>query len=305
MSHIIAHVTAEWVNDTAEQLQWSSAARSRALQLALAPPELEEWRKYLDSLLLAGGFLALTCGSLCFVGAHWDALGVLARFLLVDAALAGSALLAYRLGLDRPAGRWALTLAAGLVGVFLALYAQTYQTGAEPYLLFLAWAALIGPWCLRANHPPLWAGWVLLVNLAFFQAFDGESSLGAQALLNLVLAAVAHRGRPRLGWPEIPWGLGLMAATVAGCAGQHRWSQDCWQWLLFFVSSAFFYYRQAGYAQLAGLGFGFVIIDTVWLACNIPGHGIDIGFLLAIVVVIQVSLLTLALRKLRQRLEPA
>jgi len=66
---------------------------------------------------------------------------------------------------DAPAGKLALLLAVLLTGALLALFGQTYQTGANVYELFFGWAALTLPWVVACCYAPCWAIWLLLVNL--------------------------------------------------------------------------------------------------------------------------------------------
>ena len=47
-------------------------------------------------------------------------------------------------------------MAAVAVGALLAVFGQTYQTGADPFELFLTWALLIVPWTLAARFEPLY-----------------------------------------------------------------------------------------------------------------------------------------------------
>ncbi len=46
------------------------------------------------------------------------------------------------------------------------MYGQVYQTGADPYGLFLAWAVLILPWSIVGRQQGLWLLFVELLNLA-------------------------------------------------------------------------------------------------------------------------------------------
>ena len=46
------------------------------------------------------------------------------------------------------AGKAALLAASLFVGALLALIGQIYQTGADTFEMFAAWAALILPWVL-------------------------------------------------------------------------------------------------------------------------------------------------------------
>jgi uncharacterized membrane protein len=49
----------------------------------------------------------------------------------------------------------------------LALIGQTYQTGADPYELFTAWALLMLPWVLLARLPALWVMWLVVLHVAY------------------------------------------------------------------------------------------------------------------------------------------
>ncbi len=40
--------------------------------------------------------------------------------------------------------------------ILLAVYGQTYQTGADPYELFFGWAILIIGWVAISRFAPLW-----------------------------------------------------------------------------------------------------------------------------------------------------
>jgi uncharacterized membrane protein len=53
-----------------------------------------------------------------------------------------------------------------LTGVLLAVYGQTYQTGADPYGLFFTWAVLISGWALIGRNGGLWLLFLVLLNLS-------------------------------------------------------------------------------------------------------------------------------------------
>lgn len=59
-----------------------------------------------------------------------------------------------------------------LVGVFMAVFGQAYQTGADSYTLFLTWAIMILPWTIVARYLPLWVMWILVSNLALVTWWD-------------------------------------------------------------------------------------------------------------------------------------
>ena len=77
----------------------------------------------------------------------------------------------WRLGPERATGKAALLVAAILLGVLLALFGQTYQTGADTWELFATWAALITPWVIVGRFAGLWMLWLALLNVAIVLYF--------------------------------------------------------------------------------------------------------------------------------------
>src|SRR5437762_825548 len=142
------------------------AALARAFELATASPPAAAWRAFVGRVLLLVGTALSLAGVVYFVAYNWAELGRFAKFALVETLIAGATLGALRVGLQRTAGRAALTAAAVLVGPLLAVYGQTYQTGADPYELFLAWALLIAPWVAVARFTPLVLLFVVLADTA-------------------------------------------------------------------------------------------------------------------------------------------
>ena len=99
----------------------------------------------------------IAAAAVYFVAANWQALGRYAKFALVEGAArrrrsrscAGAAS-------TRSPGRAALFVAALLTGVLLALVGQVYQTGADTFELFAAWALLHPAVGGRERQPALW-----------------------------------------------------------------------------------------------------------------------------------------------------
>ena len=149
-----------------------ASRRWEALRVAGIYPSPGGWARFVDRMLLGLGLALLLSGVVTFFAANWSEIGRLGRFLLVDALLLIALTLVWRLGLGTLAGRAALFAAAVFVGVLLALIGQTYQTGADTYELFAAWAALILPWVLLGRFAPLWLFWIGLVNLAAYLYYD-------------------------------------------------------------------------------------------------------------------------------------
>lgn len=149
----------------------------QALRLSGVRPDRNAWRVFLERLLLWGGALLCVAGAIYFFAYNWRDLGTLGRFGLAELLLA-VALLAYlRAGADGLVGRAALFSAALLAGALLALFGQTYQTGADSWQLFAGWALAILPWTLVGRLPLLWLLQIGLVNLVitlYFQLWPGH-----------------------------------------------------------------------------------------------------------------------------------
>ena len=93
--------------------------------------------------LLALGVGQFLAGVVFFFAYNWNDLSDIAKFAVIETALAialGGALL---IGLDRVFGQMLLIAASVLTGVLLAVIGQVYQTGADVFELFAAWAVLI------------------------------------------------------------------------------------------------------------------------------------------------------------------
>ena len=112
------------------------------------------------------GLAQVLAGTIFFFAYNWAALPDLAKFALIEGAIALTALGALAVGLGRTLSRAMLVGASVLVGVLLAVVGQAYQTGADVYLLFMAWAVLILPWVIISRSAALWVVWFVIVKLA-------------------------------------------------------------------------------------------------------------------------------------------
>lgn len=199
----------------------SETATKRALEIATVTPAPAEWRRFLSGALAFLGALLLLAAVICFVAYNWSRIGRFGKFALLELAIAAAVLVAWR-KLPRLSGQIALFSASVLVGPLLALYGQSYQTGADPYGLFLAWALLILPWAIVARFGANWVMLVLLVDVAlglyFAQVLAPRTT--QQALVYPLLVATIH-GLTALAWelqlrrtpPSIPepWALRVIA----------------------------------------------------------------------------------------------
>ena len=246
----------------------------QALQLTGVRPDAPRWRAFLDSVLLWLGVLSLACAVSFLVAYNWQELGRMGRFALVQALLVLTLLAWARWSGHRSAHQALLVASALVVGALLALYGQTYQTGADTWQLFASWAALITPWVLLGRSAALWLLWLALLNVAvilYFQVFPGllwiifspwEQMAWALFGLNGLAWVAAEWTLPRLDWQHSRWPLRLVA-VAAGTA------------LTLLVLYTLF--ESAGYRWLAWLVYGLWLL----LVYRLYRHRIPDLFLLA------------------------
>ena len=125
------------------------------------------WARWGMRALLALGVGQFLAGVVFFFAYNWNDLSDIAKFAVIETALAlalGGALL---VGLDRVFGQMLLIAASVLTGVLLAVIGQVYQTGADVFELFAVWAVLILPWTIVSRHPVHWLLWLVVAEVAF------------------------------------------------------------------------------------------------------------------------------------------
>lgn len=155
------------VQQLAIELRLDETACRRALEIAQLSPDSNDWRRYIDHFLITVGALLILAGVTAFFAWNWADLSHMSKFALIQFGVVTNVVLAWRLGIDSTGGRASLFASAFLVGVLLAVFGQVYQTGADPYSLFLGWAVLILPWAVIGRQAGLWMLLQMLLNLGF------------------------------------------------------------------------------------------------------------------------------------------
>jgi uncharacterized membrane protein len=199
----------------------SEQGLNRALKIAGYRPDPPAWEWFINyALLLLGTAFALS-GIFFFFAYNWSDLPRLAKFGVIEAAIVAAAALAYYQGLHRLVGQVALLAAAMLVGVLLAVYGQSYQTGADAYQLFLTWAGLIFAWVVISAFGPLWFCWLVLLNLSLIFYWDqvvGQDEVVMFELLFLLdavaLLAWEYGASRGLAWLKSRWIPRIIALAV-------------------------------------------------------------------------------------------
>lgn len=194
-----------------------------ALIVAKIAPDGKSWRTFIDHLLLWLGALALAFAAMFFIAYNWSDIGHFSKFALVEGLIV-LAIGAYcRFAEQTSASKVALLVATISLGVLLALYGQTYQTGADPWQLFFNWALLMVPWALIGRFPALWIVWVVLINTSivlYHQTFRGALWLMVDSdttmlwllfLINTLVLAAWEFLAARWHWLSERWALRLLA----------------------------------------------------------------------------------------------
>ncbi|WP_457857865.1 DUF2157 domain-containing protein [Psychrobacter pulmonis] len=130
-------------------------------------PSKRTWLIFFDKALLIIGTVALVLSLVFFIAYNWQNIGKMGKFALVEGALVITIALYVALSFRRQfqlIRQLLLLIASIITGSLLALFGQIYQTGADTWQLFFAWAILITPWVVIARFPALWLLWLGLIN---------------------------------------------------------------------------------------------------------------------------------------------
>lgn len=323
------------VSRRTQLLQWIEAGVIgpervfQALALTGVLPDGARWRHFLDQLMLAVGALALVCAVVFFIAYNWDALGHYAQFALVQGLMILAILAWWRLGTETIAARAGLMIAAVMLGALLALYGQTYQTGADNWQLFAAWALFMLPWAMVGRFAALWLMWLALLNLSailYFQVFrgllwisfgSGDDLLWLLLMLNTAAWIFWELASGRFVWLAFRWAVRLIA-IASGTAITLLVLRSVFEsgtlsflsWLVFsaWLGAVYFVYRSRlpDLFMLAGACLALIICLTSQLA-RLMLNGSDAAasfLLLALLVAAQAATAAIWLRRVHQEHSP-
>lgn len=194
--------------------------RQEALRMLSGPVV---WWPWIDRALLFLGLTLALVGVVCFFAWNWVDLPGIAKLGIVQLGIVACCGVALWKGLETAIGKAAQIGASVLVGVFLAVFGQIYQTGADEWLLFAGWSGLILPWTIVARFDALWILWLSIVNVAlslcweqtFSAAFDWEFLMMTLGLVNGAALGLRELGEQRgLDWLQHRWPRHLLVAAT-------------------------------------------------------------------------------------------
>lgn len=277
-------------------------------------PNKKAWQVFIDQLLLWLSGLALSFAMLFFIAYNWEELGRFAKFGMVQVFML-LAIAIYWMRSELIIGKVALLVASISLGVLLAFYGQTYQTGADPWQLFFNWALLMLPWALIARFSAIWILWLSLVNLTcilYYQTFDNlfgglfgslfsaTAVLWSVFLLNTLALGCWELLSTKIYWLDQPWAIRIVAvgagmpATWLALHAIFSRDASAWSGLVWAIFSAgiFFYYRKIKvdlFMLAGGCLSGIVVIASVVGNALLRSRGEAGDFLILALLIIGLS----------------
>jgi uncharacterized membrane protein len=138
------------------------AARNYALDF-LYPHH--QWGLWVSYILLTLGTTLVLAGILYFFAFNWAKMAPLTKLFLLQGGILISIVGACCRSLQRVSGQLLLLSASVLVGVFMAVFGQIYQTGASAYQLFMLWSLFTLGWTLLSKFAGQWLFWLVITNI--------------------------------------------------------------------------------------------------------------------------------------------
>lgn len=296
----------EWL----EQNALNKNKTSEILSAVNILPNGLHWRLFLQNLFIWLGGLALSFSLMFFIAYNWEAMGRFAKFALVEASIIICLIAYWQIDSDKITAKVSLTMATILLGVLLALYGQTYQTGADPWQLFANWALLMLPWAFVARFASMWLIWVLLLNLSivlYFQAIGTLFGLLFSSthdvfwilfLFDSLAWVIWELAASKFTWLNERWAIRLIA-IVSGFSisylmliaiFDHSSSGNIAVLLYFFWAGSLYYIYRKRFPDLfmlAGLCFSGIVVITSFFGKFLLDKHDSIGgfFLLTLIVV--------------------
>jgi len=170
------------------------------------------WGQWADRLSLVVGATLMLAGVIFFFAFNWKDMAGWQKLGLINLGLVACLVGAVGRGLDHVVGQALAIGASVLVGVFMAVFGQIYQTGADAYQLFMMWSILIFPWVMMSKSLAHWTLWLIVFNLYLITVWvqsvgDGVEIQVALALVGLLafgLQSQFARTKPN-GWLDHNW----------------------------------------------------------------------------------------------------
>ncbi len=194
-----------------------------ALSITKVFPSEKDWLVFIGQLLLWLGGIAIAFAVMFFIAYNLDNIGKFVKFGAIEALIIISVFAYWKFYSHPIASKVSLLSASILLGVLLALYGITYQTGADTWQLFFTWGMLITPWVIIGRFPALWIVWLILLNLSIAFYFETRftssqfwfdvtiKQFGSLFLLNTIALVIWESLSNKWKWLDERWAVRLLA----------------------------------------------------------------------------------------------
>lgn len=213
------------------------------------------WGRWADKLALLVGATLILAGIVFFFAFNWAQMPGWQKLGLVNLGLIISAIGAIWRGFDEVLGQVFAVAASFFVGVFMAVFGQIYQTGADAYQLFMMWSLLTLPWVIITRSLAHWAFW--LVIFCLYLGFVWVQTLGDGGEILAIIGGVVlaayfaqNLAAKRMVWARGNW---FSWATMFVAAGYLCTMADIWIFRLRYGRSISFDPFDGRYTDLAGM----------------------------------------------------
>ena len=134
----------------------------QAITIQSDRPDSAQWMTFWQRTATVWGMLFVVAGLVCYIAWNWNGMQPMDKMGLVGACMLALCLPAGVWGASSRAGELGLLMASLCAGPLLAVFGQTYQSGADLWELFRVWAGLVFGLALVTRRPCLWfTGWLL------------------------------------------------------------------------------------------------------------------------------------------------
>ena len=150
------------------------SAEAREYALSLLYPN-KQWALWLSRLFLGLGITLILAGLIYFFAFNWTKITDEIKLISIQLFIITSLASAYYISLEKMLGQIFLLSASILVGIFLAVFGQIYQTGADSYQLFMMWSIFIFGFTVISNFAPQWVAWLIITNIFLMLWWEQET----------------------------------------------------------------------------------------------------------------------------------
>ncbi|MBL4659923.1 MAG: DUF2157 domain-containing protein, partial [Alcanivoracaceae bacterium] len=156
---------------------------------------------FIRQSLLWLSILSVAFGVIFFFAYNWQEISLLTKFALIQGLMLVSLFIYSQSTAQSHASTAILFFLALLIGSLFALFGQSYQTGKDPWQLFMLWTLFTTPLALSSKSSSLWLLWLGLANLTLSLLldvrfgllglfFDNERSIILYACFNLLALVI-------------------------------------------------------------------------------------------------------------------